>query len=175
MPFVCDCVLVPLSQCARRPACIDPCHLYMCWHFGSGYFPVSELHVLSISNLSFWMPTKTVLPVSRPLCQYIKVSSAVSSRKWLDIIYVKSRVQIGCNPPGFMERLQEHLQTDFVNFDSGQLETCGQEMTEMYVAMLHVKMWCISIGEFVLIMYYSKDNLLGLWWLFCDWVSPDPR
>lgn len=83
------------------------------------------------------MPTKTVLPVSRPLCQYIKVSSAVSSRKWLDIIYVKSGVQLGCNPPGSMERLQEHLQTDFVNFDSGQLETCGQEMMEMYVAMLH--------------------------------------
>lgn len=30
-------------------------------------------------------------PSSRPLCQHLKVGSAVDSRKWVDIIYVKEQ------------------------------------------------------------------------------------
>lgn len=70
------------------------------------------LHVLSTSYLSLWMPTKTILLVSGPLCQYRNVSSAVCSRKWLHIIYVKYSQQLGFNSPETVETLQWHLQID---------------------------------------------------------------
>ena len=77
------------------------------WCVDTLSFSVSELHVLSISYLSFWMPTKTIPLVSGPLCQYRKVSSAARSWKWLDIIYGRSREQLGYNSPETMERLLE--------------------------------------------------------------------
>ncbi len=129
---VCCGVLVHCLS-AQRLACIDLYHPNTCWHLGSSCFPVPELHVLSISYLNFWMPTKTTSPVSRPLCQYIKVSCAVSSRKWSDIIYVKSWVQLACcSPAGSMKKGCRNINKQALFICEG-----GRRLIVVYIAMLH--------------------------------------
>lgn len=51
---------------------------------------------------------------SAGLCVNIcKVSTVVSSRKWLNIIYLQNGKQLGCYSPETLEKLQWHLQTGF--------------------------------------------------------------
>lgn len=127
MLCVSDCMLVPLSQCVHTGmqalipvifTCIDACVDTRSW-----YFPVSELHVLPISYHRLWVPTKTIPPVSRPPCQYIKVISWKQSAHgsgWR-LFMLREGCSLVVNSPGSMERLQSGL-------NMGQLETCGQEL-----------------------------------------------